>query len=101
MSDQTANAGLAAAPGSAIPWPDWHSGRPHANPMASSLSAGHYCTGNPEAGWVLYSRGGSCWHARTQPERPPVPGMVPVRTKDGWVWQSPNAKGSATPEDAR
>ena len=101
MSDQTANAGLAAAPGSAIPWLDWHSGRPHANPMASSLSAGHYCTGNPEAGWVLYSRGGSCWHARTQPERPPVPGMVPVRTKDGWVWQSPNAKGSATPEDAR
>lgn len=93
--DPTA-AGSPGAAGSAIQWLDWHSGRPHANPTASSLVAGHYCTGNPEAGWVLYSRGGSCWHARTQPERPPLPGMVPARTPEGWVWQSPNAEKSAT-----
>ena len=39
---------------------------------------------------------GSAANARTQPERPPVPGMVPVRTKDGWVWRVADSTTSAT-----
>lgn len=76
---------------STINWRDWHTGLPYATPMASSLSAGHYFTGNPSMGWVLYSRGGSCWQTRTKPEFPPHPGMIPVRTSTGWVWK--NEKG--------
>ena len=34
----------------------------------SGLEAGHYCTGHPESGWVLRSRGaGGCWNDRTEP----------------------------------
>lgn len=42
------------------------------NLEASSLVPGHYCTGTPEHGWVLQSRGaGGCWNDRTYPLRSP------------------------------
>lgn len=86
---------LVAEPaGSEIRWIDWHTGKPHANPMASSLHAAPYCTDRPELGWSLYSRGGSCWETRTRREFPPEPGMQPKRTAAGWIWAAP--AGSVT-----
>lgn len=38
-----------------------------ANLAFSGLEPGHYCTGVPSSGWVLYSRGaGACWNQRTE-----------------------------------
>lgn len=38
------------------------------NFLHSSMSAGHYCTGVPSSGHVLYSRrGDGCWEQRTRP----------------------------------
>lgn len=87
---------LDAVAGSAILWIDWHTGKPHANPMASSLHAAPYWTRSPELGWSLYSRWGSRWETRTRREFPPAPGMQPKRTAAGWIWVFPNATVSAT-----
>lgn len=54
----------------------WTPIEPGMNLTFSGLRAGHYCTGEPSSGWVLYSMGGSCWQQRTKPQRCPygVPG---------------------------
>lgn len=76
----------------ALNWRDVGNGYPKLDAMASSLRAGHYCTGHPEYGWVLFSMGGGCWHQRTEREFPPMPGLKPVRLGGRWVWSgvSPN-----------
>ena len=36
------------------------------NPEFGGYTAAPYCTGSPELGWCLYSRGaGACWNQRT------------------------------------
>lgn len=58
------------------------------NPQFSGYTAGHYSSGFPEQGWVLYTRG-TCWEQRTKPELPPEPGMIPERIKGVWRWVKP------------
>lgn len=53
-----------------VEWRPYHDGE-QVNFLASSMSIGHYCTGAPRSGWVLYSRGGACWQQRTKPEHCP------------------------------
>jgi hypothetical protein len=55
----------------------WKPYEPTTNLRFGGLTLGHYCTGVPESGWVLRSRGGnSCWNDRTHPAHCPygVPG---------------------------
>lgn len=72
---------------SPITWRKYGTCDPHPSPMASSLRLGNPFTGAPESGWCLYSMGGSCWNQRTEPEFPPVNGMVPKKKQDGWYWE--------------
>lgn len=68
----------------------WRPKEPGLNVMASSVEAGHYCTGSPQQGWVLYSRrGDGVWNQLTDREFPPTPGLVPIRFEDGWRWSVP------------
>jgi len=72
-----------------IEWKDYDTGQPLQNPTFSGYEAGHYCTGAPKSGWVLYSRGrGGCWNQRTKVEQPPVEGAKPVWTQRGWQWEA-------------
>lgn len=57
-------------------------------PEFSGYIAGHYSTGFPEKGWVLYTHG-ACWEQRTKPELPPEPGMIPKRINGVWRWVMP------------
>ena len=53
-----------------VPWKPYHDGD-EINSNSSAMSLGHYCTGVPESGHVLYSRGhGGCWNQRTKPVFP-------------------------------
>ena len=70
-----------------IQWREYGTGKPHKNPMASSLVLGNPFTGQPQSGWCLYGMRGSCWNQRTEPEFPPSKGMVPVKRNDGWQWE--------------
>ena len=67
---------------------NWKPKEPGLNLSFSGLSAGHYSTGAPEHGWVLYSRDGNgCWNQRTEREFPPGPGMRPIRRDGEWYWE--------------
>lgn len=53
---------------------DWTPLEPGLNLGFSGLSVGHYNTGVPESGYVLYSRDGrGCWNQRTKPIHCPYP----------------------------
>lgn len=68
---------------------NWKPLEPGLNLNAPSLTAGHYSTGSPKYGWVLYSRGGQfgCWNQRTEREFPPETGMKPVWIDGEWYWE--------------
>ena len=60
-----------------IEWPPYRDGEA-VNFGFTGMSLGHYCTGVPESGYVLYSRGkGGCWNQKTKPIHPPCqPGDI-------------------------
>ncbi len=72
---------------------EWQGYQGHSfNPQFSGYKAGHYCTGNPELGWCLYSGCAGCWNQRTKTLLPPEPGAEPRRRPDGtWYWVSTTA----------
>lgn len=62
-------------------------------PSFSGYTAAHYCTGNPELGWCLYSRGaGGCWNQRTKQQVSPVAGASPVQHEGRWFWATSTPK---------
>lgn len=57
------------------------------NPEFSGYTAAPYCTGNPERGWCLYSRGaGACWNQRTKEQIAPRDGLAPQQIGGKWYW---------------
>lgn len=57
------------------------------NPEFTGYTAAPYCTGNPELGWCLYSRGaGACWNQRTKEQLAPRGGLAPQQIGGKWYW---------------
>lgn len=68
-----------------VKWQPYHEGE-SINFNFSGMSLGHYCTGVPESGYVLYSRGGGgCWNQRTKPIHCPYgkPGDI-LWVREAW-----------------
>lgn len=68
-----------------VKWQPYHEGE-SINFNFSGISLGHYCTGVPESGYVLYSRGGGgCWNQRTKPIHCPYgkPGDI-LWVREAW-----------------
>lgn len=73
-----------------VKWEPYHDGD-KINFNASSMSLGHYCTGVPESGYVLYSRGhGVSWNQRTKPMHCPYPPGTQLYVKETWQDMSDN-----------
>lgn len=67
------------------------------NAEFSGYKAAPYCTGNPELGWCLYSRGaGGCWNQRTEKQYPPRAGAEPRRHEGRWYWIFPEIQRTNT-----
>lgn len=63
------------------------------NLSATSLSPGHYYTGAPNLGWVLYNRDGrGSWNQQTERKFAPKPGLIPTRIDDKWFWMPESPK---------
>lgn len=85
-------AGLGAISPIPFEWESYKTG-PAYNPRYEGYHVGHYCTGAPNYGWCLYSRGvGGCWNQRTEKLIPPIVGMEPRRINGAWFWVVPDAQ---------
>lgn len=61
------------------------------NPQYAGYRTAPYCTGKPEFGWCLYTRGaGGCWNQRTKEIKAPRSGMEPKRIDGEWYWVEPD-----------